>query len=431
MPAFRPRQAVARRVTERDRISDAASVRSLATMRGAVRFAEFEPTRVEEVIPASVRAEARPLGGEKDACGHVRSRGEIHICEWVGQPPPAAPPLRIWFLKRAWVFGGTVIERGRGWHRGGLAMLTAGGGVIGPSRIGMDGKATLPAGLLDRDGEDEGRWRITWPQHRRRGREVALRPRRLRGPHFLLGNASGHFGHFLLEGMARLWALERLDPRLAARLKVIVYEPELQPFARVLLELAGIDRSRIVHASPVDRVAHLVAADPAMRTHQWVAGEMQRTWRSVVSHGPDAPTRRIYLSRRANRQRSLTNEDEIEELFSASGFEIIRPESLGMPEQIALADAASHLVGPVGSQMYLAAFQRPGTRTLVLAPPNFYLKDDVLLASAGDRDLRVVFGSPVDLARPSKGRRWNMPLERVAEAIRDLVSASADAAPSI
>jgi hypothetical protein len=430
MPSFRPRLAVVRQVTARDRIPDAASVRSLGRVRGAVRFAEFEPTPVAEVVPASVRAQTRPLGDEED-CGHGRSRGEIHVCEWVAQRPTPAPPLRVWFLKGAWVFGGRVTERGRGWHRGGLAMLTAGAGVIAPSRIGMDGKATLPAGILDPDGEDEGRWGITWPRHRRRGRDVPVRPRRLRGPHFLLGNASGHFGHFLLEGMARLWALERLDPRLAARLKVLVYEPELQPFARVLLELAGIDGSRIVHASPVDRVAHLVAADPAMRTHQWITGEMQRTWRSVVREGDPAPTRRIYLSRRATRQRSLANEGEIEELFSASGFEIVRPESLEMREQIALADAASHLAGPVGSQMYLAAFQRPGTRTLVLAPPNFYLKDDVLLASAGARDLRVVFGSPVDLARRSKARRWSIPETSVADALREFVSSSADAAPSI
>lgn len=399
MPAFVPRRAVRYALDPRDRI---VAARAWWRSRRTIRFEEVPVPRVADVIPAGVLAEA------SDSCDHARSGNEIHLCEWIHWEP-VDQVLRIWHFRRAWVFGGTVGERHQRSHRGGQGMLAAGGQVVPPSHLVMDGKPSLPVDLLESDGSDQ--WAIRWPTGFRRAR-------RLRGDYFLIGNASGHFGHFMLEGLARLWALEHLPRDRAARLKFLVYEPELKPFARELFELAGVPADRIVHASSVDRVSRVVTADPAMSTHHWITEPMQRVWWRATAGLTAAPTRRIYLSRRGTRQRILVNEEQIEAVFADHGFEIVRPETLALADQIELAHSATHLAGAVGSQMYLAAFQQPGMSTLVLAPPNFYLKDDVLLAGVGRRRLEVTFGTQVNLSKPKQARGWAIDVERVREALR-------------
>lgn len=406
MPAFVPRRATRYVPHPRDR-----RARVGGSWGRAIRFTEVPTSRVPDVIPDGVRAEA------SDSCDHVRSGHDIHLCEWIHWQP-TDQVLRIWQLRGAWVFGGTVGVRRRGEHEGGLGMLGASGEVLPPSYLVMDGKPTLPTDLLDSEGDDT--WRIRWPA-------AVRRIRRRRGEHFLIGNASGHFGHFVLEGLARLWALDHLSARRRARLRFLVYEPELRPFARELLELTGVPADRIVHAAPVDRVGRLITADPAMSTHYWITEPMQRVWWRATAGLSGVPTRRVYLSRRAARQRILVNEEEIEAVFAEAGFEIVRPETLALREQVELAHSASHLAGAVGSQMYLAAFQQPGASTLVLAPPNFYLKDDVLLASVGRRQLDVLFGSQINLSKPKQSRGWSIDADRVRAAVRDLAPAGVDA----
>ncbi|MEM9038640.1 MAG: glycosyltransferase family 61 protein [Actinomycetota bacterium] len=309
---------------------------------------------------------------------------------------PTVDSVGISLLADARVFPGRIRRRMPKHHEWGQMLLTANGERLPASLSTIGGNGTLPVSV-DLDAPSE----------------------RLDGTHFFLGSLHPHFGHFLVEGLARVWAWRRVaDLHPDARL--LVYEPGLPRFGTRLLELAGVETDRLLFLQNTVEVDRLYVPDVAMRTHRWVSNPMGETWQHMASRIDDGPavtpTRRVFLSRRSVANRPLVNTDEIEGLFESHGFEIIAPETLDVIEQIRLARSSSTLAGCVGSQMYLAAFQHRAARNLVLAPSNFYLRDDSLLADALDHDLAVCFGTAADFS--TQERAWSIDHRIVEQGIR-------------
>jgi capsular polysaccharide biosynthesis protein len=71
--------------------------------------------------------------------------------------------------------------------------------------------------------------------------------------------------------------------------------------------------------------------------------------------------RRVFVSRglRAG-QRRVTNRAQIEAMAAEAGYEIVRPETLKLPEQIAMFAGAGRMVGEYGSGLHGAMFAPPG-----------------------------------------------------------------------
>jgi hypothetical protein len=52
-----------------------------------------------------------------------------------------------------------------------------------------------------------------------------------------------------------------------------------------------------------------------------------------------------------------------------------------------------------------------------MAPSNFYLKDDVLIASAMGHDLDVVIGGDIDLSTRKRSWAWTVDIDDVVAAV--------------
>jgi hypothetical protein len=332
--------------------------------------------------------------------------GEGGIQDWLGAnrlgipdfwtDEPAQAPA-IWCLQDALVFGGWITRREPGRHYDGQLTLTAAAELIPGSYGVMDGNRTLPGDLLSRVA---GGWVL----------EPPAIPRRLAGTYVLVGNVHRHFGHTILEGLTRLWGLDYLAPELDVG--YLVYEPAMPAFAAELLELAGVPPERVVHASAFDVVERLIVPDVGMRTHRWITTAQNQAWqRLAAAPAEGGEGRQVFLSRRAISTRRCLNEEEVEAVFTASGWEVVQPESLSVRQQLELITSCRRVAGFVGSQMYLACFQPAGGKNIVIAPRNFFLRDDALIAAARQHRLRVVFGSLADFRGAE--RSWSVDVERV------------------
>lgn len=304
-------------------------------------------------------------------------------------------------LHGAACFGGTITKTFVDGHDKGQLVLTNDGMLCDASFGVWNGERLLPRDLLTPQ-HDQG-WRL----------QVGLGPKTLLGEHFLLGSLQPHFGHSLLEGLSRVWALLEY-PHLLGDLPLLVFEPGLREYQSRLLELVGVDMGRIVHApSEGVTVERLWIPDPAIRSHRWISTRQGAVWQRISkSISTIEPYRKVYLSRRCISERPLTNEAEVEEILAMEGFEIVYPETLPLDEQIRVAAEATHIVGPVGSQMYLAAFQKPGTHKTILAPSNFYAKDDMMISKAIQNRCDVLFGGKIDNFADRTNRHWSIDLQR-------------------
>ncbi len=314
-------------------------------------------------------------------------------------------PIGISILNDAFAFGGTIIKRGVGMHEKGQLIITNRGGLI-PSSFGiMDGQRTLPGDLLMDLGNK--RYKYIGPS------EV---PEVLLGTYLLIGNVHRHFGHFILEGLSRLWGATLMEPILGENIIFAVYENKLPGFANEFLTILGANNNKVISLPTVARVERLVIPDVSMRTHRWVSYLQGIPYKRIIENVQNSypkktaseSTRRVYLSRAKVGERLLLNSEIVESIFQDFGYEIVCPETLSLQEQLNIAQSSISLAGEVGSQMYLAVFQPPGSETIVLAPRNFFLKDDFLLSVIGRRKLRVIFGDCIDFAKGKTEREWHI-----------------------
>ncbi|BCW71814.1 glycosyltransferase 61 family protein [Arthrobacter sp. NicSoilB8] len=379
---------------------DSASVARLAVDGSCAVIDPAPPRTLLEAIK-------EPLGDPQGAHDQM-----MPDC-WLQKAEPVIIPS-LWMLERAHVFGGRITARSiesceagapvEG-HNGGQLLLTADGAMIPASYGVLDGNNSIatdyltltPAGLQLKQAPDS---------------------RELKGSYYFLGNVHRHFGHNLVEGVSRAWALDLMNDALRSEINFLVFEPDLADHSVALLELAGVPKERITHASAHDVVEHLIVPDMAMRTHRWITRLQEKVWRTMAANSqPATPYRKVYLSRSAHGQRPLTNEADVEAYFQTAGYEIVQPEKLPVHEQVRLAAESVSLAGCVGSQMYLAAFQLPGAHNLVVGPRNFYLKDDVLIHQTTGARLEVVLGSPIDLTASKYDRAWGVSVADVDKAM--------------
>lgn len=236
--------------------------------------------------------------------------------------------------------------------------------VVPPPKEGVNRSVQL-SGVLDADGSFVEN-SITW-----RGKsQVTLAPpmpaeeeiTELKGTWMFLGPLFGHFGHFLVESICRIWAYEQLRGKIDG----VLYVPKFQnrpehvvsvyaPFLKAL----GVD-CQVLNLSEPTRVERLYVPQQGFGMFQMIEGSPE--FRDFVNAfagkdiAPDGP-KKIYVSRSALPaiRGSILGETLLEEWLQAEGYEVYHPQKHNHLEQIAAYKAATHVIAVDCSPLHLLA----------------------------------------------------------------------------
>jgi hypothetical protein len=198
------------------------------------------------------------------------------------------------------------------------------------------------------------------------------------------------YGHALLEGLSRCWALGHIERPSG----VVVAHKAARSIYRPWFEALGVPAGelRSAHRAPL-RVDNLLVPSQSYVLDRGMSPRFHELTRRIAKRlGAASGCARLYVSRRDAPKRRLVNEAEIEAVFSEGGFRIYHPEEHTIEEQVRAFAGASVVAGPVGSSLYSVAFSPPQTRLLVLAPNDFYTPNDQILAAARDQGPAYAFG---------------------------------------
>ncbi|WP_287013338.1 glycosyltransferase 61 family protein [Actibacterium sp.] len=253
---------------------------------------------------------------------------------------------------------GTAPDPTGGWS---TEIETLQGAVVVPPEISA---MRQPAGVLYADGQYCGHGAL-W----RGKRPITLAPAapqqpltRLQGRWLWGGMLWAHFGHFLAESTARLWALDHVGGKLDG----ILYIPkrprlgdEVKGFHRGFLDLLGCDLPIHVMDTPGEVEELLVPGQGfglgaiSQGTEAFRAAFHERFGASVAADGPE----KLYISRSALglRKGGLLGETFVEEQLAAQGYEIFHPQKHDMKTQIARYKAARQVIAADGSALHLFA----------------------------------------------------------------------------
>jgi len=325
----------------------------------------------------------RTPGSRKEGCSYLTETLDI-------------PPLFAYTLHGAKVFPGNIRSREGTWHSHGQLIVDKNNGLFSESYGVMDGGKTLPRELLQMDTTANRLILNTSVEH------LPI----LTGEYLFLGSMHDHFGHFLVEGLSRLWILKYFKSEDISALKIIIYEPGLIPPAAKMLAYLGIDKSQITFLSSPCIVEKVIVPAVAYRTHFWARDCMNHVYDSIVSGALKEKTKefpkKIFLSRNNVPSRKLSNEIELESLYRDAGYWVLRPEAIPIGDQIRIVANADSVAGCTGSNMYLCVFQKPGGNNHIYAPYDFNLKDDAMISKVRDSQLTYILGTQL------KNDQWSV-----------------------
>lgn len=194
-----------------------------------------------------------------------------------------------------------------------------------------------------------------------------------------LGWLFGHYGHFLMQSLARVWYLTEVDPSV----KVIFHaaNPEqARPtaWAQRMLTAFGVPPERILTLDAPARIRRLIVPEPlfaprsvaddqTVRAHEAMAEPYRAVAESMA--GDVRPSAQpVYLSRRRlpSSQRLIVGEGLLEEALEQQGFRIAYPETMTFEDQVRLINSHDDIFSNAGSaaQNVLFALHRPGLHLL-------------------------------------------------------------------
>ncbi|NEY89094.1 glycosyltransferase family 61 protein [Tabrizicola oligotrophica] len=184
--------------------------------------------------------------------------------------------------------------------------------------------------------------------------------RHLAGTYLFGGILSGHFGHMLVEGTGRLWALHGRTDVAGVLFFARPFDKARQcskMFAQ-MAALLGLPPVTVLEA-PVT-VDRLVLAEQGLGSGELMLGrpEARALLRDRLAEVPaEGKGRRFYITRSGQpaRRGMILGEQGLEALFAAQGYEVIRPEEFKLARQVAMLRGASHVVGTEGSPFHLLA----------------------------------------------------------------------------
>ncbi|MGJ4856040.1 DUF563 domain-containing protein [Labrys sp. La1] len=180
------------------------------------------------------------------------------------------------------------------------------------------------------------------------------------------GPGYGIWGHWLAEFLPRVSIASQLLAPL--RDEWIIPLPQDTPswVEDLLLSACNVPRHAILRYAPgQERLLFARAVIPTF----CFSGEytfhpyMREFYRSLAPAAGEA-RRRLCLSRGGpgpSANRPFRQRDFFEENARRRGFEVIRPEELSLPDQIAMLSQACALIGEYGSAMHGSVFAGPGT----------------------------------------------------------------------
>lgn len=199
----------------------------------------------------------------------------------------------------------------------------------------------------------------------------AAGPQDRHGGTFLYGGVLfGHYGHFLMESLARAWAFER-HPGLPVLWHVHAGHRDagIAGWQGAILDLLGLGgRAHVLVRAPM-RLERVLVPEPGSVLgrlfHPQLAARL-----AVHRFAPPRPGRRVWLSRSALRKMGgkIEGEDRLEAVLAGQGWTIYHPQRDPIGAQLGTLGDADILAGFAGSAFHtLVLGAGIGARVVILA----------------------------------------------------------------
>lgn len=194
---------------------------------------------------------------------------------------------------------------------------------------------------------------------------------KLTGSYIYLGFYTEHYGHFLLETLSRIWAVEsatQYDGFIFSNFVLPRRSDELTSFASFCFKKLGLNPDKVIILKEDILVETLTVPNAQCyilnKVHPNYINIFKRLRQNVLDL--QVSNLKFYLSRSKlqKRKRKVVNEHKIEEVFTEYGFKVVYMEDLTIDMQLSLLVNASVIAGLEGSALHNCLFMKPRTKVI-------------------------------------------------------------------
>lgn len=205
-------------------------------------------------------------------------------------------------------------------------------------------------------------------------------------PTVYLGYITDHYGHFLLESLAKWWFLNQLALEKSHYL-IHVDDPRVldSPIFQTCLLLAGIDREKVVYFDKPVKIKEVIVPEVSFQVRSHIHFAYRKMWANFLDTfdvgEANKTSQPLYISKSALTHgiSKYLGEDKVENYLSSKGVFILHPQKHTVEEQIRLFNKHSRIFGIAGSGMHNIVFSRLPKTTVILSQPhvnpNYFLID--------------------------------------------------------
>lgn len=182
-----------------------------------------------------------------------------------------------------------------------------------------------------------------------------------------LGAFRQHYGHFICQGLTRLWFL--LNHKYDDYDLVYIPQGVLPDFVFKYLDLFGIDKKQLTPITETTMYDEIIVPEISFALDRFWTKEFKDTINRIKKSISPVKNKRVYLSR-LHFDDNLIGEKYIEKIFELNGYKIIYPEEMSIEEQISVISGANDVVGVVGTALHNLMFMQDGAKCTILERNN-------------------------------------------------------------
>ncbi len=181
----------------------------------------------------------------------------------------------------------------------------------------------------------------------------------LNDTYIFAGYLTGHYGHFLIENLARFWYIKQY-PQLP-----IIWIPftgminqNFKSWQKEIFSLLKINNPQIIIEKPTS-VKQLIIPQPGCGIHDYFYLQQAQALIALKAENPQKG-RKIWLSRsQLDPKRSLSsvdNEKQLEQILELQGWFIFHPQEHSIKQQLEMLVSSEHIAGFQGSAFHTLIF---------------------------------------------------------------------------
>lgn len=243
-----------------------------------------------------------------------------------------------------------------------------------------DARRMVHESLDHHSGDRTPTWQATaWPED-----QGAVTEEAPEGTYLYVGAIHPHYGHFIVNTLARFWPLLNLGlPDLDRRM----LRPTLlchgvgfhadwrnAPFVPEILGRLGLSMTDLTAFDRPMRIRTLLVPQAALQQDDYAYPVFAELCQAIgrdyyAAEEVDADPQPVYLSkaRLTGGVRRFANEEAITAVLERHGVRIVHPELLSFPEQVRLFARHRVILGANGSAFHTLMFAPPGRRVIALS----------------------------------------------------------------